>query len=107
MQKFNSFRLHNIEVMSNDFVRYSSYKVALKAIEELGHNWRLPTIKELKYLYKIHKLGVGGFSNDSYWSSSNLGVTGCEIIRMSDGYVGVGNRNENLAMINTRLVRDL
>ena len=108
MRTYNFFTLHNIEVMHNDIIKYSNYKTAIKAIEGVGDNWRLPTINELGYLYNLHKLGIGDFSNDSsYWSSNRMGITGCEIIKMSSGYKGVASVEESLSIISTRLVRDI
>lgn len=33
-----------------------------------GGDWRLPTHKEIMYLYDLHKLGILGFKDDLYWS---------------------------------------
>lgn len=104
------FTLHNIEVMHNDFLRNTTYETAIKAIKELGDNWRLPTIGELGYLHDLHKLGVGNFSDEhSYWSSNRVGAIGCEIIKMYSGYKGVAYAIGEPAdhNINTRLVRDI
>lgn len=59
-----------LEVMKEDLGRMNWYE-AKKACANLGYGWRLPTTDEL---YKIHKYKnkIGGFKNDSYWSSSDF-----------------------------------
>ncbi len=106
MNPYKFFRVVDIEVMHNDFVRYSNYKSSLEAVQDIGDGWRLPTVQELLYLSHLHRLGVGNFLKDFYWSSSLVGDAGCFCIRMKDGYMGVGSTTESLAIINTRLVRN-
>ena len=105
MNPYKFFRIGDIEVMHNDFVRYSNYKSSVQAVQDVGDGWRIPTIDELLYFSDLRKLGVGNFLKDFYWSSSLVGSAGCFCIRMSDGYMGVGSTTESLAIINTRLVR--
>ena len=45
---------------------------AKKACEALGEGWRLPTKDELNSMY-VNKNTIGGFSTNSYWSSSEMG----------------------------------
>jgi len=49
------------------FDRYKSLCLALR-----GDGWRIPTIKELSYMYSLHTLGVLGFdASIHYYSTSN------------------------------------
>lgn len=43
--------------------------------KKLGPGWRTPTSEELEYMYGLHKMRVGGFQPQSYWSSeeANMG----------------------------------
>ena len=56
-----------------DGVRTSEYAAKLCYDYELNgyDDWFLPSIEELNLMYiNLHKSGLGGFSNDSYWSST-------------------------------------
>jgi hypothetical protein len=77
-----------------------SWSEAAKNCEKLGKGWRLPTPYELKIMHK-NKSRIGGFSNDNYWSSSQVysHIEGqrTEIIRFSDGmtlYSGYDAKND-------------
>ena len=48
------------------FDQYKSLCLALR-----GDGWRIPTIKELSYMYSLHNLGVLNFLGDYYWSSND------------------------------------
>ena len=54
-----------IEVALNDFPNSMTWTDAIEACNNLGNNWRLPTILELKTIYElIHKKGIGNFLNN-------------------------------------------
>jgi hypothetical protein len=59
-----------------------------KAYTQNGYNdWFLPSKDELDLMYKnLRQMGLGGFDNDGYWSSSqsNKDYAWCQIF--SDGY---------------------
>ena len=53
------------------FANKMDYETALRLIGDMQDVWlwRLPTIKELKFLQEYHKLRILNFSSDAYWSS--------------------------------------
>ena len=63
-------KIGNLEVMTEDLGKMNWYD-ATKACADLGDGWRLPTKDELNILYK-NKDKIGGFVDESYWSSTNL-----------------------------------
>jgi hypothetical protein len=82
-----SYKLGNIAIMgadlkhkvyTNTLMGKMDYETALKLIEEMQDVWlwRLPTIKELKFLQGYHELGILNFSNDAYWTSDIIGDYG-------------------------------
>jgi hypothetical protein len=64
-----SYRIDNLEVAQNDFPKQMSWEDANKACATLGNGWRLPTKYEYEILHK-NKDKISGFTNGSYWSSS-------------------------------------
>ena len=62
-------KIGNMLVAENDFSEYLYWEDAKTACRALGKRWRLPTKTELNILYKNRKK-IGGFANDTYWSSS-------------------------------------
>jgi hypothetical protein len=64
-------RIGNLEVAQFDFPSKLNGDYAGEECQALGKGWRLPTIAELNELYvNLHKKGIGGFSNTTYWSDS-------------------------------------
>ena len=53
----------------NEDLGFMTWYEAVKACADLEDRWRLPTIKELKILYK-NKAEIGGFAGLYYWSST-------------------------------------
>ena len=48
------------------------WEQAKKACAELGSGWRLPTLDELKAMYKeLHRKGKGNFRAGPYWSGTD------------------------------------
>ena len=106
-----------IEVALNDFPNLMTWPDAIEVCNNLGNNWRLPTILELKTIYElIHKKGIGNFLNnygaaygtpgfDSfYWSCESYNKT------YISGYMfDIGEIFENHKGLggNTRAVRNL
>jgi len=66
-------KIGNLLVAENDFPEVGSIE-ASSICQKLGNGWRLPSIDELKLIYKLtQKKNIGNFStNDSYWSSSSI-----------------------------------
>ena len=64
-------KIGNIEVAQYDFPNQMNWVDAKKACESLGDGWRLPTKDELNTLYQ-NKDKIGGFTNNYYWSSTEL-----------------------------------
>ena len=57
-----------LEVMKKDLGEMTVDE-AKEICEAFGGGWRLPTIEELKKMYK-YKDFIGGFEDNLYWSSS-------------------------------------
>jgi hypothetical protein len=72
----NSSKGINIEIRSTDFPDKITWEDASRACQNLGKGWRLPTIEELKLIYKeLHKNGLGDFRDDDlYWTSDRMTV---------------------------------
>ncbi len=69
----NPITIGKIFIANNDFAEPMDWYDAKKACEALGYGWRLPTLVELKILYR-NKDKIGGFvSSDTfaYWSSTD------------------------------------
>ena len=64
-----SIKIGNLEVMTKDLGNMNWYD-AVKACDDLGSGWRLPTLKELNLLYENKEM-IGGFTSNWYWSSPN------------------------------------
>ena len=66
-------KIGNLLVAQNDFPEVGSIE-ASSICQKLGSGWRLPSIDELKLIYRLtQKNNIGIFStNESYWSSSTI-----------------------------------
>jgi hypothetical protein len=75
----NNISGERLQVAPNDFGdRYKLYD-AVKACDKLGSGWRLPTIEELRIMYKeLHIKKKGMFKEYSY-----LGITKADIVEAS------------------------
>jgi len=62
-----------LEVMKTDLGEMT-WEDAKTACEKLGKGWRLPTIEELKIIYKKRNK-IGGFNSKDYWSSTEVYCT--------------------------------
>jgi hypothetical protein len=91
-----------LEVMKTDLGEMN-WDEAKKACKELGGDWRLPTIEELKTIYK-YKDRIGGFESGVYWSSAETDDGYAWYCFFDDGLADYGNKtNPHYA----RAVRDL
>ena len=61
-----------IRIAKADFTDRMTWDQANAGCNALGNGWRLPTKEELNEIYK-NQHAIGGFANDSYWSSSEFG----------------------------------
>ena len=57
--------------------------------------WRLPSKTELEYLYEQKKV-VGGFANNSYWSSTETNNDSAWFQNFLDGYQNSNSKNITL-----------
>jgi hypothetical protein len=65
-----SIQFDNLEVMEKDLGKMN-WGEAKKACEKLGDGWRLPTIRELQFMY-YKRDKIGAFKDWSYWSSTEF-----------------------------------
>ncbi len=65
----NSIKFRNLEIVQFNFPKQMTWDDANIACAKLGDGWRLPTIEELKIIYKI-KDRIDGFENSYPWSST-------------------------------------
>ena len=72
-----------LEVMTKDLGKMTWYD-AKRACDTLGAGWRLPTIAELEKIYK-YKDKIGGFEDNSYWSSTENGTKAARGFGFSSG----------------------
>lgn len=68
-------KIGKIEVMNKDLDNGGGYNwnQAKAAAAALGKGWRLPTKEELHTLY-LNRVKIGGFSRQSYWSSTEENI---------------------------------
>jgi hypothetical protein len=64
-------KIGNFEVAQKDFPNRMEWNDAVKACSELGIGWRLPTKDELNLLY-LNRERIGWFTNNDYWSSTEV-----------------------------------
>jgi hypothetical protein len=60
------------EVASNDLPSTYDWIEAQLACASLNDRWRLPSLKELQYMYHLHKKALGNFKLESYWTSDGV-----------------------------------
>jgi hypothetical protein len=59
----------DIEIFHMDHPKeLSIYKGMALASALKGGGWRIPTFKELTYIYDLHKLGILNLNGEIYWS---------------------------------------
>ena len=63
--------LRGLKIAFHDFPNAMCWDDAKEACEALGEGWRLPTKKELNYLYQ-NKDNIGYYEVDIYWSSTEI-----------------------------------
>ncbi len=60
------------EVAAEDLPTTYEWTEAQLACNCLNDRWRLPTLKELNYMYRLHKKAIGNFKLATYWSSDGM-----------------------------------
>ena len=83
---YPSIKIRELEIMTEDLGRMN-WGDAKKSCADLGEGWRLPTKKELEVLFE-NKNKIGGFTNASYWSSSESGTVFAWIQDFNNGSQG-------------------
>jgi hypothetical protein len=63
---------HGLEAQATDEDSALDWHAAISAAQSYGYGWHLPTKEELNLLYQQKDI-VGGFADDFYWSSTNVG----------------------------------
>jgi hypothetical protein len=92
-----------LEVMTKDLGEMTWYE-AKEMCKDFGDGWRLPTIKELKKIYK-YKDFIGGFNDDSYWSNTETDSDNAWTFLFSNGDADTSNKYATGYYV--RPVRDL
>lgn len=81
---------HYLEMAPTDLEGTYSWKDAMVAAEAFStpsaNDWLLPSQVELLLIYRFSSRGVGGFSPDYYWSSSEGDVNCAWSQRFKDGW---------------------
>ncbi len=87
-----------------------TWENAFKIHEQLGEGWRLPTLDELKLLYKTVGQGATNsakFSNQLYWSATPYDEYQARLLRFSDGNTNYHyNKEAEHRIYQVRAVRD-
>jgi hypothetical protein len=98
-----NIRIDGIEIMEADLPGKMAWASISDEIEALGGNgWRLPTESEFATIYRLYKLGIGGFKKAKYWSASSY-LTDSWYFDLSVGYSPHVTSQANLLYV--RLVR--
>ena len=96
-------KIGNIEVAQYDFPVKMNWNDAKKACAALGDGWRLPSKEELYILY-ANQNRISGFSESTYWSSSEVGNNGAWHQYFSDG---AGSDDDKNVTLYARAIRAL
>jgi hypothetical protein len=100
-----NIKIDGIEIMEGDLPGKMAWSSVNDEIQSLGGNgWRLPTESEFSTIYRLYKLGIGGFKKTKYWSSSSY-LNDAWYFDLSVGYSPHVTSKTNLFYV--RLVRSL
>ncbi len=100
-----TIKIGNLEIMKKDLGKFTIDDTNM-AISALGKDWRLPTIKELEILQKNRKI-IGGFEEDNYWSSSQMGADETWCLFFSNDNYPLHQSITNFTEIGVRAVRTI
>ena len=92
--------INELQVKTSDETNIMTWHKAMKGF---GDDWRLPTREELNLLYKNRDV-VGGFTSNSYWSSSESGSFFAWYQNFNDGYQSYSNKNTALPVRAVRAI---
>ena len=92
------------EVYPHDLQGIYVLDEAVKAVEDIGEGWRLPTQDELDRMYYKQK-DIGGFEANYYWGCSEIGDNLAVYQNFGNGYQYRLNYKNNYFRV--RPVRDL
>ena len=93
-----SIKLGNLEITQYDLSRSMSWDEAKAACAALGNGWRLPTGKELYFLYE-NRDQIGGFTTEYYWSSSETNYYRKWCLYFADGFLNdKGEKGDRLCV---------
>ena len=82
----NNISGERLQVAPNDFGDEYELYDAEKACEKLGAGWRLPTIEELRIMYKeLHMKKKGMFEEGGYWSITKTDKEAAWVFDFNDG----------------------
>lgn len=93
----NPIKIGNLQVAQFDF-RKIPWVDANKSCINLGIGWRLPTIEELKILYR-NRESIGNFKRDSYWSSTRGNQVVAWRLNFDDGMIYDRDNSDNTAYV--------
>ena len=87
-----------------------TWKEAMAIHEQLGEGWRLPTLDELRLIYKNIGQGAdnkGEFANELYWSATPFDDYQARLLRFSDGNTSYHyNSSGTFRKFRVRAIRD-
>lgn len=108
-KKVDSLIVGLIEIMTTD-LEVMNFLDANTACTVLGDTWRLPTLKELDFIFE-NKIKIGGWEDirfDSYYWSSSISDSGFPWRKnMLHGHNTNGNNGDKYILSNIRLVRNI
>ncbi len=78
------------EVAAEDLPATYEWTEAQLACNSLNDRWRLPSFKELQYMYHIHKKAVGNFKLKCYWSSDGINNFNAKCLSFLNGSMATG-----------------
>jgi hypothetical protein len=85
-----------IEISEKDFDHPMDWESAQNACISMGNGWRLPTQKELAYVYQnYYQLGKGDLKAADYWSSIEYDLEGAWYYSFIEGSVILGTSTES------------
>ena len=98
-----TIKIGNLEVLTED-LEGMIWDGAMKACENLGDGWRLPTFEELEVLFENWEK-IGGFidGENGYWYSSKYG----NLDRRGDSWTTVNPADNGTMWARVRAVRTL
>lgn len=108
--KIDSVIIEEIEIMTKDLEVMNFYD-AKNSGTELGDTWRLPTLKELDFIFE-NRDKIGGWGTvkyrDAYYWSSSISDSGFPWRKdMVYGQETNGNNGDKYILSNVRLVRNI